>query len=474
MKFVRLCIFCLIGLSLASVSRQNDPVPLDYFCMRTGHSIVKKGDAIYAYGGLRNPKVFNETYPYDHALVKLDLSYSWRILYNDQPMTLVSSLDLADHPPPRLIESSIFYDHNHTFHVYGGGLATSNASSVRQTTTSPVQNRVWTLSSNESWSSSPVKELDPNYAPMHALSVRAPEHDLVFYLNGILSNGSDEHLHVFPKMIIMNTRTKEVRVVSTNEILPDTARVGAVLQYLPLLGTRGALVLFGGATRHKENVTTDTWGTMVPLDVIHIFDIASLDTTPNGIWYRQSTSGRTPSNRMITCAISILSPDRTNYYIYISSGHSPTEIHDDVWVLSLPQFHWTQVFSGSRSNYGSVCHLVGNKQLLVLGGIDRHAACQRSPYVSLFDVTNLKWERSYVKDDEAFRVPKAVSDWIGGSAMGEAKIREPEPGFMSPGLAMMFDGITGSRMRSTAMRKVRITRWAAVGVLPWFSAFFLL
>jgi len=98
----------------------------------------------------------------------------------------------------------------------------------------------------------------------------------------------------------------------------------------------------------------------------------------------------------------------------MSSGRSDTKTFDDIWVLSLPQFRWTQVFAGFRPKYGSACQLVGSKQMLVLGGVDGRA-CANAPYVTLFDMTNLKLVRNFVKDDEAFRVPKAVWESIGGS-----------------------------------------------------------
>jgi len=53
--------------------------------------------------------------------------------------------------------------------------------------------------------------------------------------------------------------------------------------------------------------------------------------------------------------------------------------------------------------------------MLVLGGVEHVHACDVSPYVALFDMTNLKWLRDYVKEDLEFRVPKAVYEWIGGT-----------------------------------------------------------
>jgi hypothetical protein len=139
-----------------------------------------------------------------------------------------------------------------------------NACSDWPMTTSPVQNTVWAWSSsNNSWSKSTLGGLDFDYALMNAIPVQVPEQSLVFYLNGILSNGSNES--VFPSMIIFNTSTRDVRIVSTAAISRSASRVGAVLQYLPLLGAKGALVLLGGATTHNDNLTRDAWGTMVLL-----------------------------------------------------------------------------------------------------------------------------------------------------------------------------------------------------------------
>jgi hypothetical protein len=54
--------------------------------------------------------------------------------------------------------------------------------------------------------------------------------------------------------------------------------------------------------------------------------------------------------------------------------------------------------------------------MLFLGGVDsRSRFCHQAPYVSIFDMTNLKWLRGYDPDDEDYKVPKAVWEWIGGS-----------------------------------------------------------
>jgi hypothetical protein len=202
----------------------------------------------------------------DRALMKLDVSTEWNY-FDDQPMTALSSRNNSIGPPPFLMYSSITYDHSGNLHVEGGGQAIFNKSlniSTQQATPSvPVEQNSWALrTENGSWASERPRLNESNRAPIHTLYTQAPDQDLVFLFNGILSNGSDER--VYPKMTIINTRTNDARTVSTETLSPSSALVGAVFQYLPLLGQKGALILFGGARRYNENVTTDTWGTMVP------------------------------------------------------------------------------------------------------------------------------------------------------------------------------------------------------------------
>ncbi|KAH8732638.1 hypothetical protein GQ44DRAFT_667864 [Phaeosphaeriaceae sp. PMI808] len=349
----------------------------------------------------------------DYSLLKLDMSHSWEYHSKEPSLELISSPHASNGPPLSLIYSSILQGSNGSFYIYGGGVAMSNATSKRPMTALPVQNKLWSLSNNSSsWLAVAIGMSEGEYAPMHGLSVQAPEHDLAFYLNGIVRNGSIEQ--AYPRMIIIDMRTKEFRTE--------------------------------------------------PLDSISVFDVASLDTTPDGLWYRQRTIGRTPGSRLTTCAISIPSPDFTSYHIYMFSGRSSSESYDDVWVLSLPQFRWTQVFAGVRWNHGSTCHLAGNKQLIALGGTTETAkSCM---YVALFDLTNLKWLRRFVVDDVPFRVPKAVWEWIGGSGMGEAKVREPEGGFSSPGLAILFERMNARfHEKSGAVRKEVGRGWGCIIVV---------
>jgi hypothetical protein len=177
---------------------------------------------------------------------------------------MTSSVKMLNHPPAPLVESSLFHGSDETLRLYGGSLAAPNGSANRPMVTSPVLNTQWTWScQSASWSSATLHGVDLHYASMHTMFVQAPDQNLVFILNGIASSSSGSSERVFPSMIIINTQTNSARVVSTESIAPSTSRVEGILQYLPLVGTKGALILLGGATKYNDNITTDDWGTMV-------------------------------------------------------------------------------------------------------------------------------------------------------------------------------------------------------------------
>jgi hypothetical protein len=247
-------------------------------------------NAIYVFGGVRDlPYPSSEqwygkylvnlhqpgrmiTLLKDSALLKIDLSASWNYALVEQPlpMTAFSSYNVSNGPPPFLMYSSMTYDHNGDFHIDGGERmlydsvnASLNASAQRPESNVPIEKTSWILTSaNGSWTPGKGRVPESSLKKGHSLYAQATDQDLVFFLNGIGSNDSSRL--VLPKMTIINTRTNCIRTVNTEGIYP---LVGAALQYLPLLGQKGGLLLLGGATSDAENITTDSWGTTVIEDL---------------------------------------------------------------------------------------------------------------------------------------------------------------------------------------------------------------
>lgn len=135
---------------------------------------------------------------------------------------------------------------------------------------------------------------------------------------------------------------------------------------------------------------------------------------------------------------------------------------DDVYALSLPSFTWTLLYNGTSPRFGHTCHLVGNSQMLRVGGSLTNekwaimnipstiqdvngtintttANCDNETNgVSILDLTNITWGSAYDPNAAPYSVPQKVVDKIGGRGDGQATMLEPSGGFAQPGLANVF------------------------------------
>ena len=78
-----------------------------------------------------------------------------------------------------------------------------------------------------------------------------------------------------------------------------TDRADGVLVYVPGFGEQGILLALAGGTE----------STFTQMNIIDVYDIA------NSTWYKQSTSGNTPSLRVNPCAVIAAAPDGSSYNI---------------------------------------------------------------------------------------------------------------------------------------------------------------
>ena len=92
---------------------------------------------------------------------------------------------------------------------------------------------------------------------------------------------------------------------------------------------------------------------------------------------------------------------------------------DDVWVLSLPSFTWTQIYQGTSPRYGHTCHVAGNRTLITVGGAANTnysaAPCDwEYKGVGVFDMSDLTWGSVYDASAGDYAVPGLVTATIGG------------------------------------------------------------
>jgi hypothetical protein len=104
------------------------------------------------------------------------------------------------------------------------------------------------------------------------------------------------------------------------------------------------------------------------MSTVSIYDIATQQ------WYEQNTTGNIPSALTQGCTVRELAQDGFSHNIYWYGGFdglSMTEtLSDGVWVLSLPSFIWTKIYSGiaSHTRAGHLCAKPYPDQMIVIGG----------------------------------------------------------------------------------------------------------
>lgn len=130
-------------------------------------------------------------------------------------------------------------------------------------------------------------------------------------------------------------------------------------------------------------------------------------------------------------------------------GIDPTLHHDgydDVYVLSIPSFIWTPIFTdGASPRWGHNCHVAGNRQMLTVGGnISHEGVCDwESKGVAVLDMTNVTWGSVFVSDQGDYQVPQAVISVTGGNGMGGATVKEPAKGWTDSALKTIFNTTRG-------------------------------
>lgn len=122
------------------------------------------------------------------------------------------------------------------------------------------------------------------------------------------------------------------------------------------------------------------------------------------------------------------SPDGSSHNVYMYGGVQRTGDGDqdysalgEIWILSLPSFHWVRSGTGIRNTRaGHSCAKIHEKYLVIYRGnpqIFGTPTCDSSGGLQLVDMNSLQWTTKLeVKEGEeaGYRVPEAVFKEIGG------------------------------------------------------------
>ncbi|OTA92800.1 hypothetical protein M434DRAFT_31556 [Hypoxylon sp. CO27-5] len=217
-------------------------------------------------------------------------------------------------------------------------------------------------------------------------------------------------------------------------------------------GKSGVLLAFGAYEIFGTDANSPDWDSPESIRDIFIYDISS------NTWYLQTTSGDLPSPRSGFCAGVSAAPDDSSFQVTIHGGRDLYNLSslNDVYVLSIPAFHWIQINdsnnpdlrgSDSPGRYWPKCDVFKETQLIVSGGFIipgnstdtiLNDKCNKTyPPFKVLDTSTYTWRSNFDPNLE-YTVPNSVTAIIGGESSGGATIKAPSVGWNSRDLEVIF------------------------------------
>lgn len=200
----------------------------------------------------------------------------------------------------------------------------------------------------------------------------------------------------------------------------------------------GLLIALGGkAFDGLQPVTSQSQGRLLS------FDLGSyISMKTYGTWYTQAISGDIPPASIDSRAVLASAPDNSSRNIFMYGGWDPTatgnstKYYDHLYVLSLPSFTWIKMFEGESPRYGHTFHLAASRQLLTIGGSTQHEnvtdSCDReAKSITITELLSMTWGSIFSAGYQPFELSNGLIKKLGGTAQGNATLREPTVGWAS-------------------------------------------
>ncbi|KAF9637447.1 Galactose oxidase/kelch beta-propeller [Lasiodiplodia theobromae] len=432
-------------------------------------------DSIFIDGGVQTLRSNGTTWlTFSEYIYELDVSQSWDANTNFTE-SRIGRYSEADANPPNMLRGALYAANRETnrLFTFGGSSFLANTSDPDWQPPSQDSTSLWSYDTEiRDWHSYNISTVPwrPNWGSI----AEDIFHDIGFFLNGMYDRGSSYGLYTSVEyeggqvtndsfneirylggLIMIDLHTQETKNLSTATL--GAPRVAGGLVYTPTFGktANGTLLTFGGMRSSGQSRDTFTNGALIDMSTISLCD-SFMDE--NVTWVNQTTTGDIPSPRMDFCTLPFEkdAKDNSSINIYIHGGYDPhnSTLFDDMYVLSVPSFTWTKVYSGKEGRYGHTCNAAGKRQMLVTGGARdaslfavettgdvpnlNQTSCNEGMGVTVFDLTNLTFGTFFDYDAPEYQVPQKVVDKIGGTPDGGATMTEPAGGFAHPAIWTMF------------------------------------
>ncbi|RYC64172.1 hypothetical protein CHU98_g2053 [Xylaria longipes] len=343
----------------------------------------------------------------DNYVITVNLSVSWDWKTNISEKFVKKTLALGTSNSIPILQSGVLFQGNPDdpqIYLYGGVSSDINTSFVDWQGPTTSQYALWGLNTQTfGWTQYDVSLTAPE-RPSWGFWAEIPDQSQAFYMNG-----------------------------STDIITSDNPRTRGGMVYIADVGSKGILVSLGGATGNGDSIQP------VLMTTLYIYDVNSTlspdSSTSNNGWWTQTVDGEAPSPRVDFCTVVVSAPDKSSFNIYLYGGWDPTkyEDFDDIWV-----------YQGVLPRWGHTCHIVGQRQMLTVGGTNSTNYPTNCDWewmgLAVLDLSEMAWGSVFDRNKPAYQVYSMISDVIGGGPDGGATMLRPESGWSSTHVAQLFTG----------------------------------
>ena len=163
------------------------------------------------------------------------------------------------------------------------------------------------------------------------------------------------------------------------------------------------------------------------MQTVSVFDIAT------ETWFTQFTTaqlGLYPTAREEFCSVVASAEDNSSHNIYIYGGYDRSDYNgtNDIFILTLPAFHWVSVYpsaegesnSNIRRTYDHQCQKVHEKHMVVYRNNNGNNLCTSDKELGIYqgmviyDMSSLTWTTKIELENQKYLVPPALYEIIGG------------------------------------------------------------
>ncbi|KAM0276761.1 hypothetical protein ACHAQH_006410 [Verticillium albo-atrum] len=379
------------------------------FLRRATARATKIGDYVYFDGGeisqLVNGRNLSDDRPSNavNRTLSIDMSKSWK----PSDVTIREIRKIS----PNLNRQAMFTDaSSNSFYIWGGHTSWGAAVPKKE---------VWRFTADGSGGGDWTTHIPAN--PDTFDELKRPEGgvfcntpDSAFHFGGIATRSTDvRYSGALPGFVQVNFTTQTWTNHTEGPWSAYSTIYAAAAEYIPTFGPNGLVMLLGGETR-------ELGGSSGNRGYLSFQNLTFMDPATREFRY-QRTTGNAPSGRFYHCSVGVEGKNGT-YEIFIFGGRNErnNEAYDDVYVLTLPGFHWEKVdYEPESPRSGHACLVVGKRQILSIGGVNHEPGMpglwqDPDPWpqgLGIFDLTDTKWTNEYDAESDDYDSPQVVKSW---------------------------------------------------------------